>query len=298
MSRILPKTDYKDGQVLYGSDLNASNEVIKAGVDDNYTLILKIQDNMVDKDYIDKALINKVDKTVFEEALSKKVDSTVFEETVKELSNKFDNDYVTKIDFDLVKNDVDGIKSGTVKVENAINADNITGINEASTHSYYGTDYDGNKGFFKVPDGIFAEDMSDTGAVSVDGIYYIPHDNSISEEKLTEEVRTKLNETTVTNYNQLSNKPSINGISLEGNKTLDDLGIQPKGTYLTSIPDTYVQTDDLSDYAKTTDVNNSLGTITENLETFKSNVRETYAVIQIGDSFVGTPKTGDMLITL
>lgn len=29
-------------------------------------------------------------------------------------------------------------------------------------------------------------------------------------------------------YNQLSNKPSIEGIELEGNQTLDKLGIQPK----------------------------------------------------------------------
>lgn len=37
-----------------------------------------------------------------------------------------------------------------------------------------------------------------------------------------------------TNYNQLTNKPRINGIELSGNKTLDDLGIQPKGDYITS----------------------------------------------------------------
>ncbi len=35
-----------------------------------------------------------------------------------------------------------------------------------------------------------------------------------------------------TNYNDLSNKPSINGISLSGNKTLHALGIQAEGDYL------------------------------------------------------------------
>lgn len=41
-------------------------------------------------------------------------------------------------------------------------------------------------------------------------------------------------------YNDLSNKPSINDISLEGNKTLDDLGIQAKGDYALKeeLPDT------------------------------------------------------------
>lgn len=36
-----------------------------------------------------------------------------------------------------------------------------------------------------------------------------------------------------TNYNDLSNKPKINNIELTGNKTLDNLGIQPKGDYAT-----------------------------------------------------------------
>lgn len=38
---------------------------------------------------------------------------------------------------------------------------------------------------------------------------------------------------TVSDYNQLNNKPKINNIELAGNKTLDELGIQSKGDYLT-----------------------------------------------------------------
>ena len=36
-----------------------------------------------------------------------------------------------------------------------------------------------------------------------------------------------------TNYDLLGNKPSINNIELSGNKTLEELGIQPSGNYLT-----------------------------------------------------------------
>ena len=39
MAYIEPKMDFQDGEVLYGSDLNASNAVIKAGVDDNFDRI-------------------------------------------------------------------------------------------------------------------------------------------------------------------------------------------------------------------------------------------------------------------
>lgn len=39
------------------------------------------------------------------------------------------------------------------------------------------------------------------------------------------------------NYNDLSNKPKINNVELNGNKSLNDLGIQPKGNYLISETD-------------------------------------------------------------
>lgn len=40
-------------------------------------------------------------------------------------------------------------------------------------------------------------------------------------------------------YSDLDNKPQINSIELDGNKTLSDLGIQPAGNYLTEIPSEY-----------------------------------------------------------
>lgn len=44
-------------------------------------------------------------------------------------------------------------------------------------------------------------------------------------------------------YAELTNKPQINSVELTGNKTLDDLGIQAKGDYLTALPDNAVTTD-------------------------------------------------------
>lgn len=40
-----------------------------------------------------------------------------------------------------------------------------------------------------------------------------------------------------TNYNSVVNKPKINNVTLQGNKTLSDLGIQPAGNYLTTETD-------------------------------------------------------------
>lgn len=46
-------------------------------------------------------------------------------------------------------------------------------------------------------------------------------------------------------YTDLENKPSIGGVTVKGNKTLEDYNIQPKGDYLTEVPDGYVKDEDL-----------------------------------------------------
>ena len=75
-----------------------------------------------------------------------------------------------------------------------------------------------------------------------------------------------------TDYNLLQNKPKLNNIVLEGEKTLDDLNIQPKGSYalksdiptkisqltndsnyLTSIPTEYVTDEELKDKSYATE---------------------------------------------
>ena len=59
------------------------------------------------------------------------------------------------------------------------------------------------------------------------------------------------------NYNALTNKPKINNVELNGNKTLNDLGIQPAGNYAleSEIP------------TKTSDLTNDSGFITGYIET-------------------------------
>lgn len=64
-----------------------------------------------------------------------------------------------------------------------------------------------------------------------------------------------------TDYIDLLNKPKINNVELNDNKTLDELGIQPKGTYLTSVPSVYktkAENDALyqpiGDYAESSDI--------------------------------------------
>lgn len=66
----------------------------------------------------------------------------------------------------------------------------------------------------------------------------------------------------VSDYALLSNKPKINDVVLNGNKTAEDLGLQPKGDYAlrNELPD-------LKDYAKTEDVNKALSVLSQKIPT-------------------------------
>lgn len=73
----------------------------------------------------------------------------------------------------------------------------------------------------------------------------------LSSEEDTVETTSTDGTSTMIDYNSMLNKPSINDVALVGNKTLEDLGIQPAGDYLTVIPEEYITEDELasSDYA-------------------------------------------------
>lgn len=61
-------------------------------------------------------------------------------------------------------------------------------------------------------------------------------------------------ESGTTDYEALNNKPSIGDVTLSGNKTLDELGIQAKGDYLTEVPEGYVTEEELTSKGYLTEV--------------------------------------------
>lgn len=73
----------------------------------------------------------------------------------------------------------------------------------------------------------------------------------LSEDKSTVETTSTGTTETMFDYNDTLNKPSINDVALVGNKTLEDLGIQPAGDYITEIPAEYITEEELEakDYA-------------------------------------------------
>lgn len=202
--------------------------------------------------------------------------------------------------------DVLAILNGTKKAGHAIQADKIVGIDSVGAYRYYGTNNEGVAGFHGFPDFIYGEDTT-VGDSVVDGVFFVPGANSVNESMLTEGVRTKLNRVGITSYEELSNLPRIMGVELKGNMTLADLGIQPAGNYLTSIPAEYIVeselTTALTPYALATDVSGTYATktsVTELDNTVNTNrtyAEGRYARICVG-TFTGTPKNGDMLVTL
>lgn len=204
-------------------------------------------------------------------------------------------------------NDVLDILNGVKLAGKAKEALKITGIDEAGAYKYYGTNGASTPGFYTLPPFISADDMGQGQGPNIDGIYYVPRTNSVDETMLTEAVRVKLNRVGITDYDDLTGRPSINGITLTGNKTLTQLGIQPAGSYLTSVPSEYITDSELatalSPYATSSSISNTYATknalnVVSQVVTDNAAYAEgRYARICVG-SFTGTPKTGDMLVTL
>ena len=69
MSRVSLKKDFKDGEILYGGQVNTNNRAAELGINDNYEEILKLKDIKADVDDMTEALALKVNTSTFNEAI-------------------------------------------------------------------------------------------------------------------------------------------------------------------------------------------------------------------------------------
>lgn len=210
-------------------------------------------------------------------------------------------------DIEDVNTAITKIINGVTKVGKATQADKLTGVENAGKHRYYGTDYNNNIGFHEVPDSLFAREYKDAGPYIAD-LIFTPAPNSVAEAMLTADVRDKLNRTPSTDYGDLTSKPSINGVTLVGNKTLANLNIQPAGNYL--IPsdlngyatESYVGTAvapklDSATAASTYATNTSLGILSGTVTDNNTYIINHYNRVGIGAA-PANPITGDLWVTL
>lgn len=208
---------------------------------------------------------------------------------------------------------INNIIKGVTQVGHAVSADKITGIDTAGAHRYYGTNRTGDVGFYEMPESLYAREF-DSDAVEIDGIYFTPRPESITESMLIETLRNKINRAAISEYDLLTGRPMLNGVLLTGDVSLEQAGIQPAGEYLTEVPSDYINEVRLAEvitgylpreeaattYATTANLsatNANVSGLTTVVEENKNYAEGRYARVCIG-TFEGTPKTGDILITL
>ena len=241
----------------------------------------------------------------------KYLDEAVF--TIQdELQSAIDNSAEALEKANQSSQDIINIINGVTKVGKSIEADKITGIDSIGANKYYGTDNSAVPGFHSLPDFVYVTDPSEGSGTTIDGIYFTPRANSIDESMFTDAVRTKLNRTGITDYDDLTGRPSINNVVLTSNKTLSELGIQPAGSYLdpSDAANIYATKTELNTLNETvtnnaTSANNTFATkaalnsLSNTVENNASSANSTFARIFVGSVPSGvTPKTGDMLVTL
>lgn len=216
---------------------------------------------------------------------------------------------ITQAESDIIKNNtdtnerIDMIINGPTIVYQAKRADGLTNIGDAKPYQYYGTDREGNEGYWDIPPAIFAKDLDENWKSPSGTIIVEPSAGSISKVMLDEYLSGKIDEIT-RNYNDLDNKPYVNNVELKGRKTLSELGIQPAGNYLTKVPDNYSNNDQLavilSGYLTTTNARNTYAPLSS-FNTLSSKVdamNTEYSRIFINDSIPAgyTPKNGDVVV--
>lgn len=94
-------------------------------------------------------------------------------------------------------------------------------------------------------------------------------------------------------YNNLYNKPSINLVELVGNKTLDELGIQPKGEYVT-ISNVYTKDEIDSMVSSVYKFKGSVESF-ENLPKSRNKIGDVWNVIDTGANYAWDGKSWDKL---
>ena len=242
------------------------------------------------------------------------VDVERIDDDIENINTEVSNikDDITDIDSDItnINQNITNIINGNTVVEHAHEADSLAGASTAGANKYFGTNDQSVPGFYNTPDFIYAVDME--SSTNVDGVYYIPALNSVAETMLTPELREKVNRETITDYDYLTNKPSLNGVTISGAKVSSDYGLQSAGNYVTDTTLAGILTDYYTSTQTDTAISTALnGVATESwVNTQLNNYATTTALsnvatvanaaanVQVGSTWTGTPKTGDILITL
>lgn len=277
MSRINLKTDYKDGKVLYGDELNVNNTVTMQGVNDNFDRINSLGKTKADVTYVDNIVSSKVDLTTLnrkiqevdylkadKSELAKKADQTEVDLKADKsdvnllLQDKADKEYVdmnlnSKVSKTQFNDSLD------LKVDKEIIGD-LEDLNTSNKNSLVEAINSVNRETLPIAT------IDNVGMVKPDGTTV-----TIDQDGTIHAVGGGGSGSGTTDYGALSNKPVVNGVEIKGSLSLDDLKLMSKSDINSSLNskanknDVYTKDEidteikvPLSTKANKADVNNAL----------------------------------------
>ena len=230
MSKINLKTDYEDGQILHGDELNVNNNVTQLGVNDNYDKITDLQSTKADKDYIDAELAMKVDASEYNSEIALLDGSKATKAEVALKANQSEVD--TKASLDYVNTQL-ATKAST----SSVNAQLATKANSSDVTTALALKED--KTTIGDLDDLTTEvKTSIVAAINSIGVVETPIATTSVAGKVIPDGTTitvdqdgKIHSVGgggtggTTDYSLLTNKPQINSVELSGNKSLSALGL-------------------------------------------------------------------------
>ena len=236
--------DKKVDKVL-GKSLISDTEIARLATLENYNDIpLKQELQEIENSKVDKVLGKQLSTNDFTDDLKNKLTITDPEARVHSVNGQVGKVTIPIPDISplATKQELeDGLATKQTKGDYASKSE----VNSKAEKSYVDTELNKKADKTEIPDisNLATKDeipapytlptasTTTLGGVKVDGTTITINNGVISSSGGSGEAGT-------TNYNDLLNKPQINGVELSGNKTLDNLGIQAKGDYAlkSSIP--------------------------------------------------------------
>lgn len=303
MSRINLKTDYEDGNILHGSELNINNNVTMLGVNDNFDQITKLKSGKADITYVDNSLSTKADLATLntkvqeidllkanrselatkanQSDLDKKANKTYVDEQLELKANQTHvyNELQKKVDKDIYEE----------AISNKVDSETVGDLRELKT--------DDKSSIVKAINSINTEAKS---IATVDKVGVVKPDGTtitIDQDGTIHSLGGGGGTGGTTNYNDLANKPQINDVEIKGNLSLEELGLMSSIDTENALnkkansSDVYnkehidIIESQLADKANNADVNSKLET--------KANIEDVYNKTTIDELFVAESSATD-----
>lgn len=213
---------------------------------------------------------------------------------------------IAEDNIDALQQNIIKIINGTTVVGHAKIADKVNGIDEAGKLRYYGTNLSSAPGFHELPPMVYTERIDQAKSVNVDGIYFVPSLDTVSEAMLTPELRNKINARSIALDGEAVTMAAPTPVPVAAVPSIDT------SKFLTELPSNLVYDETLEKYLTIKDYENDKELVKSELmsyadskyfniasvlDEFKEDVKQHTSRIYINE-IPANPKAGDMVVML